>query len=1421
MSKLGKFEILEKIGQGAMGVVYKARDPIIGRTVALKTLTTDLSEDPNLLKRFYSEARAAGGLQHPNIVTIYELGHEGNTPFIVMQFLSGESLDKLISRRPSTHQSQKIGSIVHVCRALDYAHKQNPPVIHRDIKPGNVMVTTEGTVMVVDFGIARLGEGTRSQSAGMLIGTLAYMAPELFRGSSADARSDIWAAGVMLYELLAYERPFNGSTAAALISNIIMEKPRAISKAAPNTPPDVVAVLDRMLCKEIDGRYQSMEEVLMELEPAWRRLQETDVANLVATSRELFAAGNLANAQDNLRRALQIDTSNTQAKSLLERINAEIRRNQIIPQLKVRVEKARELFAAGQLEDALAEAQAIMREDSTFQPARELFERAQMAVEHAHSISEAVRGLRQRLAEGALADAEIQLDKVLEMDPGNAIAQDLAKQIRAEKTRRELKKRRDELLHSARTLWTNLQYEDCIEVLVPAQRRFPGDPEIINLLETARRDQAEQQRQTLLAEIRNLVSTQRFDEALGALDSLLERHPADSVAASLRAHALQGKAQQTKEQRLREEKSKLQAWLKAGKYQEVIAGGEKLAKEFSDDFEFHELLDFARTEQFRLDKEQRLRQWLERIRQAIKDNRFSEAIQVAQKALGEFSQNVDVLILLERAKSEQSEREKHELLKQRLREVEKKIERDELTDGIDLARQTLATVGHDPRIADILEKAETELKFRREKERHQDETLQRARTLLQEGKFSDATSLVEFATVTQLFSAGDSRVRILLDEIGIAEKSSLASATLLNPPTDTPGTDPGKEYVFQRGASLPLPPLPADQKAAAAAGAGASAGTAATSAHRIEPQPIVPDRMIGTPTTEVADNSSVAATRRSTLRRRIFLFLLGAVLAGIGAKVFIPVSQPSEEEKRLWAQAQHSANQDPRHLNEAIATYQRIVDMKRAFAKSAKSEISNLQTLQREENDWIQKGRAAQERGRDGYEEALNDYKNAVGINGDRQKEAEEALQNLKDHPPGMSQSEIARADFSRARSLAKDKQWEGAKAAYQQVLDNQAASPELLKPAADGLKDASNHVHEQDLWNNVLHASSTAEARRFAQQVIALNLDHQNEARELINKIDRANSEARGDQEYTDLRRETDQAERAADENALKNLQSRARNIGSSNGKHAAEALQIATSEIPAFLENIRKAAAIKNEMQRARTLIQGGASGRFGEAMKVANDMAQQGMDANSLRQEVLDAESRALQSLQNDYKNADKKNASELKILRERALLFKSNANQPRDVEPLLNSIDNAVVAAGQPSTPPVTGPTDTTSSDGSPPRTAVLRTDQAKISQLLDSYAQAFETKDVVQLRHVWPTLTDKQFKDNVDALRGADSIHITIQKNSISVTDLTAVANCVQTWEVKSQGATQRFSRAATFMLRRLRSGDGDWVIERVTVDKIR
>ncbi len=286
LKKLGKYELIEIIGRGAMGEVYKAHDPLIGRLVALKTITKGLAGHPDLLERFNQEARSAGTLQHPNIVTVYELGQEGETPFIAMEFLEGESLESLIERRPTLPLQEKLNHIIPVCRALNFAHKRG--VIHRDIKPANVMLTKEGRIKVVDFGIARQIDSNLTQTDS-IIGTLAYMSPQQIRGERADARADIWATGVMLYELLTYQRPFDGANQAALVLNISKDDvlPPSIKTAVPDCGPALEALIDKMLAKDIQQRYQSMEQVLTAFENVMQRLRRSTGTKTVGGGEEL------------------------------------------------------------------------------------------------------------------------------------------------------------------------------------------------------------------------------------------------------------------------------------------------------------------------------------------------------------------------------------------------------------------------------------------------------------------------------------------------------------------------------------------------------------------------------------------------------------------------------------------------------------------------------------------------------------------------------------------------------------------------------------------------------------------------------------------------------------------------------------------------------------------------------------------------------------------------------------------------------------------------------------------------------------------------------------------------------------------------------------------------------------------------------
>ncbi|MDE3135248.1 MAG: protein kinase [Acidobacteriota bacterium] len=502
-----------QLGRGAMGEVYQARDPLIGRPVALKVITSGLAGQPELLDRFYQEARSAGTLQHPNIVTIYDLGKEGELPFIAMEYLSGESLEKMIARRQSMAISRKVGYIVQTCRALEYAHKHG--VVHRDIKPANIMVTAEGVLKVVDFGIARLVDASKTQT-GALIGTLGYMSPQQLRGERADERSDIWAVGVMFYELLAFQRPFSGDNPAALVLSIISSEPAPLANAAPGCPAEVEAIIFRMLQKDASRRYQSMEEALLDLDPVWKRLQGEQVNELVARGERLIEERELKQAQLVLREALQVDSTCQQAKAFLDTISRELRRQDALPQVQERIGKAQDLLAAGQWQQARAEAQAALNLDSMCEQANELLAAAEQAIQRADEIDRKLRMSKERLAAGELTDADRTFEEILTLDPKNQQARELRRQVREEIDRRDHRKQAIARVHG---LISGGFFEQAVGAADVALADDPGNADLLSLRESARVGQREQQRRDDLDKrIREIESRIQRDELTDAID---------------------------------------------------------------------------------------------------------------------------------------------------------------------------------------------------------------------------------------------------------------------------------------------------------------------------------------------------------------------------------------------------------------------------------------------------------------------------------------------------------------------------------------------------------------------------------------------------------------------------------------------------------------------------------------------------------------------------------------------------------------------------------------------------------------------------------------------------------------------------------------------------------------------------------------
>jgi len=270
-AKLGHYRIVEHIGGGGMGVVYKAEDTRLGRPVALKFLPEKLSQDPDAIKRFQQEARASSALNHPNICTIYDLDEHQGRQFIVMELLEGQTLKHRIAGQPLTAE-EILTLAAQIAEGLRAAHERG--IIHRDIKPANLFVTQSGLAKVLDFGVAKLlptGDdptvtGTLTQ-AGAALGTLAYMAPEQLDRKRVDARTDLYALGCVLYEMATGERPFAQEVGAQRITSILTRRPEPPSQVNPALPPELEAIILKCLEKQPAARYQSAKDLLAALRP--------------------------------------------------------------------------------------------------------------------------------------------------------------------------------------------------------------------------------------------------------------------------------------------------------------------------------------------------------------------------------------------------------------------------------------------------------------------------------------------------------------------------------------------------------------------------------------------------------------------------------------------------------------------------------------------------------------------------------------------------------------------------------------------------------------------------------------------------------------------------------------------------------------------------------------------------------------------------------------------------------------------------------------------------------------------------------------------------------------------------------------------------------------------------------------------------
>src|SRR4029453_8400283 len=258
LERIGKYQVVAKIGEGAMGEVYKARDPLLNRNVAIKTISSPLAAAPQFKERFKREAQSAAQLNHPTIVTVYEFGDDAGITYIAMEFLEGVDLREAIRAKALGHLGRKLEVMEQITEGVASAHARG--IVHRDLKPGNVHIQPSGHIKILDFGLAKLGPSELTRS-GTVMGTPHYMSPEQLRGQKADARADVFSLGAIFYEILSGQRAFENQPMHEVLARLRDREPVPLRKRAPATPALLVDIVERAMAREPGNRFKDAGEL--------------------------------------------------------------------------------------------------------------------------------------------------------------------------------------------------------------------------------------------------------------------------------------------------------------------------------------------------------------------------------------------------------------------------------------------------------------------------------------------------------------------------------------------------------------------------------------------------------------------------------------------------------------------------------------------------------------------------------------------------------------------------------------------------------------------------------------------------------------------------------------------------------------------------------------------------------------------------------------------------------------------------------------------------------------------------------------------------------------------------------------------------------------------------------------------------------
>ncbi len=706
LKRIGKYVVMEVLGRGGMGVVYRALDNQLGREVAIKTLTRGVAEDPEMLARFYEEGRKTARLKHPHIVIVYDLGEENSIPYIVMERVEGDSLEKLIRDNSPLTVMDRLRIVGEMCAALGYAHANN--VIHRDVKPANIFVQPDGCSKLLDFGIARLEKRSQELSltrTGHIVGTVPYIAPERLKDKFIDARSDIFSIGVVLYQLLAGQLPFSGED-FVLMQKIMSEPHPPLSTLCDFIPHGVEAIVDRSLAKSPDDRYQTAEEMAADIDSVIEDLRQQEVVDLVPRARQLIEVRDLTRARILLQQVLKVQSRHTEARELLSEVQKQLVRRQRDERLDQIRQQAEDSLRNREFDDGISVLKEGLALDANNAQLLALLEKTKEEKKKKEQIDELVRRVDSARRKGDYQSAIASAQDALNVDRANSKLISLCSSLVAEAEQVQRKAQARTLLDDARRHLQGRSFERALEALARVEELSPSETEIQILRADANAGFEQNRRKGLIArleeqaslansieqvqlcvrDIRQAMVMMTSEPALVRLNAQVERRlremennrlvestiqscrdlsprealelvrrsrqhlPTDERLLSLEARLNERIQQLSVEERKGDYLARADEALKAARYTDAVHILEACQAENLAGDEVSALLQFARSEEAEHSREQLKRNTLGHAQHLMEQGAFDEAIALLQNALSE-SEDSTLRMLMNQASS--------------------------------------------------------------------------------------------------------------------------------------------------------------------------------------------------------------------------------------------------------------------------------------------------------------------------------------------------------------------------------------------------------------------------------------------------------------------------------------------------------------------------------------------------------------------------------------------------------------------------------------------------------------------------------------------------------------------------------------------------------------------------------------------------